>query len=330
MLKYLLQRLLYMVLVLGIISLVSFIVIQLPPGDYISSYIAQLSADGTTVSEEDIASLRRQYGLDLPWYGQYFKWIGKMMHGDFGQSFMWQRPVAELLAERIPLTIFISICTLGFTYLMAIPIGIYTATHQYSIGDYFFTVIGFIGLATPNFLLALILMVGLFQMFGLSIGGLFSPQYVEAAWSFGKFLNLLAHLPIPIIVVGTSGTASIIRIMRGSLLDELKKQYVITAKAKGVPNKRLLLRYPVRIALNPIVSTIGNVLPRIVSGTVITSIVLNLPTTGPLLFQALLNQDMFLAGSIVMLLSFLTVLGMFLSDILLVIVDPRIKLEKRV
>lgn len=329
MAEYLLKRLGFMFLILILISIVSFIVIQLPPGDYISSYVAQLSMDGTTVSDEEIETIRRQYGLGLPWYQQYFRWVRNMLRGDFGRSFMWDRPVAVLLQERIPLTIMISLCTLLFTYAMAIPIGIYAATHQYSIGDYIFTVIGFAGLATPNFLLALILMMFLYQTFGLSIGGLFSPEFIEAGWSFAKAVDLLKHLPVPIIVVGTAGTAGIIRVMRGCLLDELKKQYVITARAKGVDEKKLLFKYPVRIALNPIVSTIGGILPQIVSGTVITSIVLNLPTTGPLLFLALLNQDMFLAGSTVMLLSFLTVIGMFLSDILLVVVDPRIKLEKR-
>jgi len=317
-----------MIVILVLVSVVSFIVIQLPPGDYITSYVAQLTASGTVVSDQEIETLRQQYGLGLPWYQQYFRWIGKMLQGDFGRSFMWDRPVKELLAERIPLTVLLSLCTLVFTYAVAIPIGIYAATHQYSLSDYVLSVIGFAGLAIPQFLLALLLMVFLYQTFGLSIGGLFSPEYIEAGWSMAKLVDLLKHLPVPIIVVGAAGTAGIIRVMRGCLLDELKKQYVITARAKGVAEQKLLFKYPVRIALNPIVSTIGAILPQIVSGTVITSIVLNLPTTGPLLFQALLNQDMFLSGSTVMLLSFLTVMGMFLSDILLVIVDPRIKLEK--
>lgn len=328
MLRYIARRLILMLLLLAVVSIVSFIIIQLPPGDYLTSYIVQLESEGTTVSEAEIQMLRRQYGLDQPWHMQYLKWIGKMLRGDFGMSFMWNRPAADLLAERVPLTIMISLFTLLFTYVVAVPIGIYSATHQYSVGDYAFTVLGFAGLAIPNFMLALILMLFFFNTLGLSIGGLFSPQFREAGWSLAKFWDMVKHLPVPVIVVGTAGTAGIIRIMRGMLLDELKKQYVITARAKGVGETKLLFEYPVRVALNPIVSSIGWQLPQIVSGATITAIVLNLPTTGPLLLQALLNQDMFLAGGIVMLLSFLTVVGMFLSDILLVVVDPRIRLER--
>jgi peptide/nickel transport system permease protein len=328
MVRYLLRRLLYMIVILVLVSVVSFVVIQLPPGDYISSYVTQLTASGSEVSEQEIESLRQQYGLGLPWYEQYFKWILNMLKGNFGRSFLYDKPVLDLLIEHIPLTILLSLCTLVFTYAVAIPLGIYAATHQYSSVDYVIAIIGFAGLAIPNFLFALLLMVFLFQTFGLSIGGFFSPQYVKAAWSMGRFIDFLKHLPAPIIVIGTAGTAGIIRVMRGCLLDELKKQYVITARAKGVSEQKLLYKYPTRIALNPIVSTIGFVLPHIVSGVVIVSIVLNLPTVGPLLLQALLNQDMFLAGDIVMLLSFLTVIGMFLSDIVLALIDPRIRLEK--
>jgi len=317
-----------MMLVLLLVSVVSFIIIQLPPGDYLTSYIMSLKQAGEEVSEAEIASLRKQYGLDLPIYLQYFKWMGKMLRGDLGMSFYWNKSVSSLLAERLPLTVTLSLFTLIFTYAVAIPIGIYSATRQYTVGDYVFTVIGFAGLATPNFLFALILMFLFYKYFNLSVGGLFSPQYEEAAWSLAKFIDMLKHLPIPIIVIGTAGTAGLIRVMRGCLLDELRKQYVITARAKGVAERTLLFKYPVRVAINPIISTIGWTLPGIVSGETITAIVLSLPTTGPLLFRALLSQDMYLAGSTVMFLTFLTVIGTFISDILLVWVDPRIRYEK--
>ncbi len=329
MLSYMIRRLLFMVIILLLVTVISFIIIQLPSGDYISSYVSQLQAVGLEVSEAEIASLTKEYGLDLPIYLRYFKWMWKMLHGNFGRSFAWNRSVNDLVAERLPLTIMISLSAIIFTYVIAIPIGIYSATHQYSPGDYTFTVIGFVGLATPNFLLALILMLLFFKYFGVSVGGLFSREYVMAAWSWGRFVDMLKHLPIPTIVVGTAGTAGIIRVMRGCLLDELQKQYVITARTKGVRERVLLFKYPVRVAINPIISTIGWLLPAIVSGATITAIVLNLPTIGPLLFQALLNQDMYLAGSIIMFLSFLTILGTFISDILLVWIDPRIRYEKK-
>jgi len=330
MLSYVIRRVIYMLIVLALVSVVAFIIIQLPPGDYVTSYVAALEASGEPVQEEQIMALRKQYGLDLPIYFQYFKWLWNMFHGDFGQSFAWNKPVNQLLAERLPLTVVVSLSTLLFTYAIAIPIGIYSAIHQYSIGDYTLTIIGFAGLATPNFLLALILMFLFYKYFGLSIGGLFSSEYLRASWSIGKFVDMLKHLPVPIIVIGTAGTAGLIRIMRGCLLDELRKQYVITARAKGVAERILLFKYPVRVAINPIISTIGWTLPRIVSGGTITAIVLSLPTVGPLLYDALLDQDMYLAGSSVMILSFLTVIGTLISDILLVLVDPRIRYEKKV
>ena len=329
MLYYVLRRLLYMAVIMVVISVIAFVIIQLPPGDYLTSYIMQLKATGTDVSESEIATLKKQYGLDLPVYQQYFKWIWGMLHGDFGKSFQYgQRPVSELIAERLPLTVIINIFATVFVYIVAIPIGIYSATHQYSVGDYTFTVVGFMGLAIPNFLFALILMLFFYKYFGLSIGGLFSPQYKMAPWSLDKFVDMLKHLPVPVIVEGTAGTAGLIRVMRGCLLDELKKQYVITARAKGVEERTLLFKYPVRVAINPIISTIGWLLPAIVSGGAIVEIVLSLPTIGPLLLRALLTQDMYLAGSIIMILSFLTVVGTFISDILLVWIDPRIRYEK--
>lgn len=328
MLFYIIRRCLYMIIILLVLSVVTFVIIQLPPGDFLTMRIMELQSRGARVDEAEIAALRRQYGLDLPIYVQYFKWMWKMFHGDFGISFDRNKPVGELIAERLPLTIAVSLFSLIFTYIVAIPIGIYSATHQYSGADYTFTIIGFIGLATPNFLLALILMLVFFQYFGLSIGGLFSPEYLTAAWSMGKFVDMLKHLPIPVIVIGTAGTAALIRVMRGCLLDELRKQYVITARAKGVKERNLLFKYPVRVAINPIISTVGWTLPGIISGETITAIVLSLPTTGPLLFRALISQDMYLAGSIIMVLSLLTVVGTLISDILLVWVDPRIRYEK--
>ncbi len=318
-----------MIIILLAVSVVSFIVIQLPPGDYLTYYMQRLKASGIEVGQAQIRSLEKQYGLDLPVYVQYFKWMGNMLHGDFGRSFQWNRPVSELIAERLPLTVIISIITLLFIYAVAIPLGIYSATHQYSIGDYGFNVFGFAGLATPNFLLAIVLMFVFYKYFGLSAGGLFSVEYQIAPWSVGKVIDMLKHLPIPIIVIGTAGTASLIRVMRGCLLDELSKQYVITARAKGVSERRLLFKYPVRVAVNPIISTIGWTLPRIVSGETITAIVLSLPTTGPLLFKALLAQDMYLSGSIILFLGSLTVIGTLISDILLVLVDPRIRYGKK-
>lgn len=328
MLSYVIQRLLFMGVVLVLVSVVAFVIIQLPPGDYLTSYVMQLQERGHKVDKEQVIALKKQYGLDLPIYLQYFKWIRKMLQGDFGRSFEWDKPVAELIGERLKLTVIISLLTLIFTYAVSIPIGIYSATHQYSVSDYSFTFLGFVGLATPNFLLALMLMFMFYKYFGLSVGGLFSFQYELAPWSIDKFIDLLKHLPIPIIVIGTAGTAGLIRVMRGCLLDELSKQYVITARAKGVGERVLLFKYPVRVAINPMISTIGWTLPAIVSGETITAIVLSLPTTGPLLYRALLCQDMYLAGSTVMLLTFLTVIGTLISDLLLVWIDPRIRYGK--
>ena len=329
MLSYIIHRSLYMIIILLVVSLVAFIIIQLPPGDYLTTMIINLKARGMIVNEEIIRSLEKQYGLDLPIYTQYFKWVWNMLHGDFGKSFQWNEPVSKLISERLPLTVTISILTMLFVYSVAIPIGIYSATHQYSIGDYTFTIAGFAGLAIPNFLLALVSMFILWKYFGFSAGGLFSPDYQIAPWSLGKIIDMLKHLPIPIIVIGTAGTAGLIRVMRGCLLDELRKQYVITARTKGVSERRLLFKYPIRIAVNPIISTIGWTLPGIVSGETIVAIVLSLPTTGPLLFGALIAQDMYLAGSTVMFLTFLTVIGTLISDILLVWIDPRIRYEKK-
>lgn len=327
MIKYFVQRLLYTAALLVAASVIAFLIIQLPPGDYLDSYIAQLRAQGETVDEARIAGLRRQYGLDRPIHAQYWMWISGLPRGDLGFSFEWNRPVGELIGERIGYSVALSLTALVVTYSVAIPIGIYSATRQYSPGDYVFTVLGFIGLAAPHFMVALVFMFVAFKYLGISPGGLFSPEYLDQPWSWAKFWNMLSHIPVPILIIGLGGTAGTIRVMRANLLDELRKPYVLTARSKGLRERKLLLKYPVRFALNPMVSTIGWVFPAIVSGETITGIVLNLPTVGPMLLRALLNQDMYLAGSLIMFLAFLTVFGMFISDILLAWLDPRIRYD---
>ncbi|MEM7535774.1 MAG: ABC transporter permease [Chloroflexota bacterium] len=326
---YMVRRVIYMIVLLFILSIVSFAIIQLPPGDYLSTYVASLESRRIPVTDELIESLRERYGLGDPFYVQYAKWMGNLLVGDMGDSFMLERPVNQVIGERLALSVTLSLTTLVLVYVIAVPIGIYSATHQHSIGDYIATIFGFLGLATPNFLLALILMYLAFLYLGWSPGGLFSREYLVAPWSLGRVIDLLKHLPIPLIVIGTAGTAEIIRILRGSLLDELSKQYVVTARTKGVSERRLLMKYPVRLAINPIVSTIGGLLPAIISGATLTSIVLSLPTIGPLLLRALQAQDMYLAGSIIMLLSALGMIGTIVSDLLLVAIDPRIRFEEQ-
>ena len=327
---YVLKRILLMVPTLIVISVVSFIIIQLPPGDYLTSVVANLEEQGETVDQATLASLQARYGLGQPVYVQYWKWIsGILFRGDFGKSFRWNRPVSELIWTRLGMTFILSFSTLLFTWIVALPIGIYSAVKQHSPGDYFATFVGFIGLAIPNFLLALVLMYIAFRYFNQSVGGLFSPKMIDAPWSFAKLIDLLKHLWIPVIVLGTAGTAGLIRIMRANLLDELKKTYVMAARARGMAEWTLLRRYPVRVALNPFVSTIGWSLPSLVSGATVTAIVLSLPTTGPLLIGALKSQDMFLAGGFILMLSTLTVIGTLLSDILLAAIDPRIRFAER-
>jgi peptide/nickel transport system permease protein len=316
-----------MIPTLILISFVTFIVVQLPPGDYLNAYVAQLTQEGgETVDREQIEILRERYGLNEPFLVQYWKWISNIVfEGDFGRSFEWERPVSELLWGRIALTFVVSLASLLFVYCVAFPIGVYSAIRKYSLGDYVFTFLGFLGLAVPNFLLALVLMVTSLQVFGVTPGGLFSPEYAEAPWSWAKLMDFLAHLWIPMIIIGTASTAALIRVMRANLLDELNKPYVETARAKGQSEAVLIMRYPVRIALNPFVSRLGWELPALVSGAAITSIVLNLPTAGPILLSALQSQDMFLAGSFILILSVLTVIGTLISDILLAWLDPRIR-----
>ena len=325
--NYVSGRLLGMVPTLALISIIVFIVIQLPPGDIVTSTLDRLQASGVEVSAEQVQNLRAQYNLDKPMYMQYVHWIGGFLTGDMGYSYLYARPVNELVWERMGYTLIITFAALIFVWVVAIPLGIYTAVRQYSIGDYTLTSAGLIGLATPPFLLGLILMYVGYEWFGVSIGGLFSPEYREAPWSWLRFKDFLSHLWIPMIVLGLGGTAAQMRIMRANLLDELKKPHVVTARAKGVKPFKLIMKYPVRIAINPFVSSLGLQIPFLISGEAIVGMVLNLPTTGPMLFQALLNQDMYLAGSFLMLLSILTVLAMLASDLLLAVVDPRIKYE---
>lgn len=327
--QYIAKRFLYMIIIVLVMSLFSFIIIQLPPGDYLTTYVANLEQQmGTQADPAVIEQLRASYGVDKPMIEQYFIWMKNMFTGDFGKSFEWNQPVGQLIADRMPLTILLSVLTLIFTYIVAVPIGIYSARHQYSILDYVFSVIGFIGLAVPSFFLALVLMFWLNQSFGISAGGIFSPEFANAPMSFAKFLDFLKHLPLPIFVIGLAGMANVIRVMRATLLDELKRPYVVAARARGLKENTMIYKYPVRVALNPIVSSIGSVLPGIVSGATVTAIVLDVPTVGSLLYKALLSQDMYLAGASILMLTVMTVVGTFISDILLVVVDPRIRLTK--
>jgi len=328
MLRYLIKRLIYMIPTLIGMSVIAFLIIQLPPGDYLNSMLASMADAGLNIDEEQIARYREVYGLDDPALVQYWKWIsGIIFRGDFGYSFEWKRPVWDLIWERLGSTLAISLAALIFVWAVSLPIGIYSAMRRHSIGDYTFTLLGFIGLAVPNFILALTLMYISYRYLGQTVGGLYSQQYVDAPWSWDKFVDLLSHLWIPIVVIGTNGTAALIRILRANLTDELNKPYVITARAKGLPEYRAVLKYPVRIALNPFVSAIGWVLPELISGVTITAIVLNLPMLGPMLLRALTVQDMYLAGSIILLLGVLTLVGMLISDILLALLDPRIRFQ---
>jgi peptide/nickel transport system permease protein len=335
MFTYLVQRILIMIPTLLVVSILVFIIIQLPPGDFLSNQLEELRSQGDTAAIEKIAFLRAQYGLDRSLVEQYAAWLGVwpgqdgfsgLLQGDLGHSFEFDLPVNEIIGDRVWLSFIVSFSTIVFTWLVSFPIGVYSATHQYSWGDHSLTFIGFIGLATPNFLLALVLLYFANVWFGTEIGGLMDEQYLDQPWSFGKLGSVLEHLWVPVIVIGTSGTAGMIRRLRANLLDELQKQYVVTGRAKGLPSFRLLVKYPLRMSLNPFIADIGNMLPQVISGAAIVSVVLSLPTTGPMLLQALQSQDQFLAGSFLMALSLLTVIGMFLSDVALAALDPRIRL----
>ncbi len=327
MIQLIIKRLLILPLLLFIFSVISFVLVQAPPGDYLTSYIAELAQGGSSVDQAQIDALRQTYGLDKPIHIQYLRWAGNLLQGNLGVSFEWRRPNAQLIGERLILTLALSIGSLIFTWLVAIPIGILSATKQYSFLDYLFTILNYLGLAIPNFLLALVLMWGAFQYFGVSVTGLFSPEYVSAPWSFARVIDLLKHLWLPMIILGAAGTAQIARIVRANLLDELKKPYTEMARAKGLAEWRLVLKYPTRIAISPVVSSLGWYLPQLFSGGLVVALVMNLPTMGPLLLRALIGQDMYLAGTIILIYCFLSVIGTLISDILLALLDPRIRME---
>lgn len=325
MLGYIVRRVAYSIPLLFCVSFLAFVLIQLPPGDFITSLAAALSASGESLDRAALEAMRERYGLNQSFLVQYWKWISGVLVGDFGVSFEWNQPVSSLIWQRMGLSVCVATATILFSWALALPIGIYSAVKKYTIGDYVITILGFIGLAIPNFLLAIFLLYVSVVYFGQDMTGLFSAQYVNAPWSWGKVLDLLAHLWIPVVIIGTSSTASLVRIMRANLLDELPKPYVTTARAKGLSEIQVLLKYPVRMALNPFVSTIGWAFPAIISGSIVTDVVLSLPTVGPMMLQALRVQDMYLAGAFILLLCCLSIIGMLVSDILLGILDPRIR-----
>ena len=329
LLGYLIRRLFYAVLAVWAVSIISFFIINLPPGDYVTSYVAQLRIQGSIIQQEEIENLREFYGLDQPIYAQYLKWMNQIRKGNLGFSFEFGLPVNDVIGERLVLTMILAAATIVFIWLVAIPIGILSAVRQYSIWDHTFTFFGFVGLAVPDFMLALVMMYLAFVFFNFSVGGLFSPEFVTASWSVARVLDLAQHMLIPIIILGTAGTASLIRITRANLLDELRKPYVVTARAKGMPEWKLILKYPVRLALNPAISLTAYILPFLISGSIVVSVVLGLPTVGPILLKALVAQDMFLAGAIILLIGWMTIVGTFLSDLLLLWADPRIRFEGR-
>ena len=327
MASYIVRRLLGMIPTLFLISVISFVLIQLPPGDIVESTIQDLRQQGQHVSTERIAAIRAMYHLDDPMPVQYVRWVSGFMRGDMGYSLVYQQPVNQLISERLLLTVLVALGSVLFTWSLALPIGIYSAVRQYSLLDYTMTVFALLGMATPGFMLALLIMYGAHSWFGISVGGLFSPEFIDVPWSLARFVDLLKHIWAPMVVLGVAGTAGMIRIMRANLLDELKKPYVVAARAKGLRPVRLIIKYPLRIAINPFISTIGWMLPALFSGSAIVAVVMDLPTTGPLLLEALMSQDMYLAGSFILILSTLTVIGTLISDLLLAVVDPRIRHE---
>lgn len=331
MVEYLLRRVLLGLVTIFLISIISFAIIQAPPGDFASTYVAGLIQQGMSESRRDelLDDMRRRYALDQSIHIQYVRWIrGILERGDFGMSFNWNRPVRRILGERLPLTILIGLITLAFQFIVAIPIGIYTAMRQYTKSDYFFTFLAFVGVSIPNFLLALVVMVFLFNTFGFAIGGLFSPEFRDAPWSLARVVNMMQHLIVPVVVVGTASTAATVRVLRGSVLDELGKDYMKVLRAKGMPERTAVLKHAARIAANPVLAAFGWQLPLLISGEIIVAIVAGLPTVGPVLFQALLSQDMYLAGGIILMVSVVTVIGTLVSDVLLAVSDPRITFAK--
>ncbi|HOT90154.1 MAG TPA: ABC transporter permease [Anaerolineae bacterium] len=328
MLGYILRRVAMMIPTLIVISMISFIIIQLPPGDYLTSYAMQLRQMGENVDETELASLRERYGLGQPVYVQYYKWVyGIILRGDWGQSMEWQKPVKDLIWERMALTVFLSLVSVMVSWFVAIPVGVFSATHQYSIPDYLFSAISFVGAGTPGFMIALVVMWVAMRKFGMNVGGLFSEEYILEPWTWAKFVDMLKHLWIPVLVIALESTAGSIRTTRANVLDELHKPYVETARAKGLKERKLIWKYPVRVAMNPFFSTVGWTLASLISGQTLVAVVLSLQTNGPMMLRALTSQDMYLAGSFLFLLSTLTVIGTLISDILLAWIDPRIRLE---
>ena len=327
MVGFIIRRLFLSLVTVWAVTVISFGIIQLPPGDYVSSYIARLMSQGEEISQTEAANLRAQYGLDKPFPVQYYKWMSQAVVGNFGLSMEYQRPVGEVIGDRLALTAALAFASIVFTWILSIPIGVYSAVKQYSPGDYVFTFIGFLGLAVPNFLLALVLLYFGFVFFNANIGGLFSPEMVDAPYSIAKVWDLMTHLWLPSLILAVAGTAQLIRVLRANMLDELRKPYVVTARAKGLAEWRVITKYPLRVAMNPLMSTVGYLLPLLVSGSIIVSIVMSLPTVGPMLLRDLLAQDMFLAGTIIMLIGIMTVIGTFISDLLLAWIDPRIRVE---
>lgn len=327
MTQFLIRRFSILIPMMFLMSVVAFGIIQAPPGDYLESYIAELAVSGDVLDNAEIENLRKQYGLGSPIHVQYLKWIRNVLQGDLGFSLEYGRPVNTLIGERLLLTVMLGVFTVLFTWTLAVPIGIISAVKQYSFIDYFFTFLSYFGVGTPNFLLALVIMWFVWSWFGLKITSLFSPEFQDASWSVARFIDLLKHIWVPMLILGTDGTARFTRIIRANLLDELSKPYVETARAKGLPEWKLILKYPTRIAINPFISTMGWQLPQLFSGSLIVATVLSLPTIGPLLLSSLIGQDMFLAGSIILILTLLTMLGTLISDIILALVDPRIRME---
>jgi len=326
MLQFIFRRFLIFIPMLFLMSVVAFAIIQAPPGDFLTDYIAQLQATGELADESEVEALRAQYGLNQPMYVQYLKWVWGIVQWDLGLSIEWRRPVKELVNERLAMTVVLGVSTILFTWTLAIPIGILSAVKKYTVIDYFFTFLSYFGVGTPNFMIALVAMWFAFSWFGIKATGLFSDEYITAPWSIGKAIDMIKHLWLPMLILGTDGTARFTRIVRANLLDEMNKPYVETARAKGLPEWKVVLKYPVRIALNPFVSTAGLELPRLISGQLIVATVMSLPTIGPLLLRALLSQDMYMAGSIVLILTTLTLIGVLISDIVLAAMDPRIRI----
>ena len=327
MLRFIVQRLLLLPILLVLFSIIVFWLVQAPPGDFLTSYVANLASGGSSIQEEQVEALRHQFGLDQPMHIRYLRWMEGLLKGDLGYSLEYQRPNSELIGERLVLTVFLALFAFAITWIVAVPAGIYSATHQNSLLDYAFALLNYVGVATPNFMLALILMWVAFSSFGLSVTGLFSPDYIQAPWSLGRLIDLLKHIWLPGIVLGIAGTARLMRVMRANLLDELNKPYVVTARAKGMSEWKLVIKYPVRLAINPLISTIGWYLPQLFSGSLIVATVMNLPNIGPLLLRALTQRDMYLSGSILLIYCSLTIVGTLISDVLLALVDPRIRME---